>query len=113
MINQYPDTIIGTVVPAVAQAPYQDVNGDWQTPGNISGVEITQVCRAEPMKFPLQIAGKDGVFIEYRLLVYLPLGSIPLVINSAIVIKDSNGDKSAVGFVRRFEEGQFNCRIWV
>lgn len=105
-MDQYPDSIVITVTTPATQDPD---TGIW-TAG--TSTAYTLECRAEVNGTGRQIAGDDGVLMDYAFQVFLPLMTTVIPAGSDYVLTAlSNGIIS--GKVKRASNGQLNSRIWL
>lgn len=104
-MTQYPDSIALTVSASASM----NASGVW-TEGASAG--YTFDCRAEANGTGRQIAGDDGVLMDYAFQVFMPA-------TTTIIPRDSDYVLSSLlngiiaGKVKRASNGQLNSRLWL
>lgn len=135
-MEQYPDSIVVRIAEPATQDPD---TGIW-TAG--TSIAYSCKCRAEVNGSGRQIAGNDGILMDYAFTCYLPvinaiippasqyiilsgneiiIGGRSITADSAFVdVEDdlisvdvTSATVIAEGKVKRFSKGQLNSRIWV
>jgi hypothetical protein len=106
VMEQYPDTIVVTVVTPATQNSTTLV---W-TPGG--STNYTLKCRVEANNSGRKIPGADGELIDYAFTLYLPQMATVIPDGSVFSLSSlSNGTIS--GTTKKSFNGQLNSRIWV
>ena len=104
-MTQYPDSITVTISASASQ----NASGFWS-----SGVAsaYTFDCRAEINGSGRQIAGADGILVDYAFTVYIPAMTTIVPIDSDFVLNSLlNG--IITGKVKGASNGQLNSRLWL
>jgi len=105
-MEQYPDSIVVTVVTAATK----DEESGLYTEG--STTPYTFSCRAEVNGTGRQIPGKDGSLIVYAYTVYMPGTETILPPDSGYTLT-SDRFGTVTGKLLRASNGQLNSRIWL
>jgi hypothetical protein len=105
MVNQYPHTIVITVI----AEPTQDQTTLLFTPGKTNDYSFQ--CRAERNGGAGRIIGNDGSEIVYSHSVYLPRIGMVIPVNSGYVL--TMGAETIRGKVKGANNGQMNSTLWV
>lgn len=104
-MNQYPDSIALTVSASASM----NASGVW-TGGATAGYNLS--CRAEVNGTGRQIAGDDGVLMDYAFQVFMPAMTTIIPRDSDYVLSTLvNG--IITGKVKRASNGQLNSRLWL
>jgi len=104
-MTQYPDSIALTVSASASQ----NASGIW-TEGATAGYTLD--CRAEVNGTGRQIAGDDGVLMDYAFQVFLPVMTTIIPRDTDYVLNSLlNG--VITGKVKRASNGQLNSRLWL
>lgn len=100
-LTQYPDSI----VVSWQNEPTQGASGDYTAGSTVSN---TFDCRAEINTKAGKIMGSDGQLIDFAQMVYMPLTTVIIAVDSNYLL---NGLVS--GKVKRASNGQLNTRLWL
>jgi hypothetical protein len=105
MIDQYPDSVVVTIAASASQS----ASGVWTSGATAA---YTLECRAEANNAGRQVAGADGVMIDYAFQLFCPEMTTIIPVGSNVVLTSLlNG--VIYGKVRMAFNGQLNSRIWL
>jgi len=107
MVDQYPDSVVFTVNPAMSQDPNTGVYSAATGDSTVNTFE----CRAELNSKGFKVPGKDGAMVEYAFILFLPTMTynIPFDADYALTVRGI----AYTGKVKGVSRGQLNARVWV
>jgi len=108
MVEQYPDTIIITVNPAL----YQDPDTGIYSAATGTPEVKTFGCRAEINGAGRKVTGRDGSSMDYSFVVYLQKTSYTVPFDASYTL-NTRDNGQFTGKVLQAHAGQLNTRIWL